>query len=133
MQGDREMEQTGNTKEGYRIASLVIMVVDMVILVIALIFAPVVVGSKFRAVFAHQNQTLPLPTAALLAIPPSAHVALFAVILGALVLKEIFLAGKKATLIINIVAGLCGLAFFFVSILCLFLPMIKILQKIGGQ
>jgi len=66
LQGDREMEQTGNTKEGCRIASLVIMALAVMVLGIAL-FMAVVVVPKFRAVFAQQNQALPAPTAAVAA------------------------------------------------------------------
>lgn len=114
------------------IPSLVVLLVGFLVMFPDLVLLVVVVP-KFATAFASQNQALPAPTATLVGIPTLVYIALFVAIAGALVLKEVIIARKKITLTINIVALICGFIFIPFSVLALFLPMVAILRKIGGQ
>jgi len=115
----------------HQIASLVVLILDVIGLA-ALLFCATVIVPKFREIFADllEGQSLPTLTQVLLSIPgPICFLCILATIAG-LVWKELRVNDKSQTLIINLVALITVIVLFVIWVIALFGPLITIFASL---
>ena len=111
--------------QGIAIASIVVLAIDVVGL-LALGGFTLSVRGKFAEMFAEMRPEAELPalTQFLLSIPTAAYAGIFLSLILILILKEIFIRARTANLVINLAAGLGGIAYLFIYVIAFFLPLI---------
>ena len=123
-------EQLVKKQTGWTIASLVVLIID-VIGVIALATITLYTSSRFLAIFKELKVQLPQITQLFLSIPATAYLIIFSGVILALILKEIAIKSKPLTFAINMAALVIGVAYCFLYVTALFLPLIQIIQSAG--
>lgn len=122
-------EQEPKKQTGWTIASLVVLILD-VIGGFVLTTATLYISDKFLAIFKELNVPLPQITQLFLSIPTTVYLIIFFGVILALILKEIAIKSKPLTFSINMVALVIGVAYCFLYVIALFLPLIQIIQSV---
>jgi hypothetical protein len=122
-------EQEPKRQTGWTIASLVVLILD-VIGGFVLTTATLYISEKFLAIFKELNVQLPQITQFFLAVPATVYLIIFFGVILALILKEIAIKSKPLTFSINMVALVIGVAYCFLYVIALFLPLIQIIQSV---
>ena len=92
--------------------------------------ATLYISDKFLAIFKELNVPLPQITQLFLSIPTTVYLIIFFGVILALILKEIAIKSKPLTFSINMVALVIGVAYCFLYVIALFLPLIQIIQSV---
>lgn len=121
-------EQVTKKETGWTIASLVVLIVD-VIGGFVLTTATLYISARFYAIFKELNVQLPQITQLFLSIPTTMYLIIFFGVILALILKEIAIKSKPLTFGINLAALVIGVAYCFLYVTALFLPLIQIIQS----
>jgi hypothetical protein len=122
-------EQEPKKQTGWTIPSLVVLIID-VIGGFVLTTATLYISDKFLAIFKELNVPLPQITQLFLSIPTTVYLIIFFGVILALILKEIAIKSKPLTFSINMVALVIGVAYCFLYVIALFLPLIQIIQSV---
>ena len=122
-------EQEPKKQTGWTSASLVVLILD-VIGGFVLTTATLYISDKFLAIFKELNVQLPQITQLFLSIPTTVYLIIFFGVILALILKEIAIKSKPLTFSINMVALVIGVAYCFLYVIALFLPLIQIIQSV---
>ena len=88
------------------------------------------VRGEFAEMFEEMDVELPAITQFLLSIPTAAYAGIFLSLILILILKEIFIRARTANLVINLAAGLGGIAYLTIYIIALFLPLIQMMTDV---
>ncbi len=104
-----------------RIASLVVLSVALAALLLPA-YALLFIAPVFEEMFEKSQATLPASTALLLSIPPMGYIALFALLMIGLIVKEVLIGNKKVTLAVNAVTVFGVFLFLFFFIWIMYLP-----------
>jgi len=122
-------EQEPKKQAGWTSASLVVLILD-VIGGFVLTTATLYISDKFLAIFKELNVQLPQITQLFLSTPTTVYLIIFFGVILALILKEIAIKSKPLTFSINMVALVIGVAYCFLYVIALFLPLIQIIQSV---
>lgn len=122
-------EQEPKKQTGWTITSMVVLILD-VIGGFVLTTATLYISDKFLAIFKELNVPLPQITQLFLSIPTTVYLIIFFGVILALILKEIAIKSKPLTFSINMVALVIGVAYCFLYVIALFLPLIQIIQSV---
>ena len=123
-------EQEPKKQTGWTIASLVVLILDMIggfVLTTATLY----ISARFEVIFKELNVQLPQITQLFLSIPTTVYLIIFSGVILALILKEIAIKSKPLTFAINMTALVIGVAYCFLYVTALFLPLIQIVQSMG--
>ena len=117
----------------YRVASLVVLTLDVVGLLLFLGCATIIAG-KFRRIFTDLLEGAPLPalTQLVLSIPAAVYLVACAGAIAALIYKEVRIGSRRMTLIINAAALAVVSVVFVVLIVALFKPLIGTINALDS-
>lgn len=121
-------EQEAKKQTGWAIASMVVLIIDAIggfVLTTATLY----ISARFYAIFKELNVQLPQITQFFLSIPTTMYLIIFSGVILALILKEIAIKSKPLTFAINMAALVVGVAYCFLYVTALFLPLMQIIQS----
>ena len=115
----------------FRTASLIVLTLDILGL-LGLLYGFTVITHKFRHIFAEllEGRSLPALTQLVLSIPVTASAVFFMGAMAALIYKELSVANKTATLLVNCAVFVLNLLLFMVLVLALFGPLVVIIGSL---
>jgi len=125
-------EELKTIRPRYQIASLIILILDVIGLVGLLGFTTVI-APKFRQMFAEllkDGQNLPTLTQGLLSIPAPVCLLSIGAAIAGLVWKESRISHKGQTLIMNVVVFITLNVLFVVGIIACFMPLLTIIESL---
>ena len=117
----------------HRAASLAVFVLDVAGLLL-ITFCTTSGVPRFRLIFDDllEGRRLPLLTNAFMSVPGAAYVLLFSGLIIALIIKELYVANKTRTLIVNVAVFVAVALFFMVFVVAMFMPMVVTIGTIDG-
>lgn len=107
---------------------MVVLIID-VIGGFVLTTATLYISARLQAIFKELNIQLPQITQLFLSIPTTVYLVIFSGVILALILKEVAIKNKPLTFAINMAALVIGVAYCFLYVTALFLPLIQIIQS----
>jgi len=122
-------EELKTDRPRYQIASLIILILDVIGLV-GLLGCTTVIAPKFRQLFADhlEGRSLPTLTQGLLSIPARVYLLCIVVAIAGLVWKESRISNKAQTLIMNVVVLITLNVLFVVGIIACLMPIFTIME-----
>ena len=121
-------EQVAKKQTGWTIASMVVLIIDVIggfVLATITLF----VKSIFLELFKDLDVPLPQITQFFLSIPATFYLIIFSGLILALILKENAIKNKPLAFAINMAALVIGVAYCFLYVTALFLPLMQIIQS----
>ena len=114
----------------HRLASLIVLALDMLLL-LSLLYACTVTIGRFAQLFGDLKMELPILTHLVISIPRTAAGGVLLGIMAALMYKELRIADKTRTLIMNLVVFVVGACAGMFLVIVLFCPLLAIIDSLN--
>ena len=127
---EKETKMSDAKKSGWVIASVIVLVIDVLGLTL-LAITTTVTRIMIAQIYQDMGPTLPRLTQAFLSTPSTVYIGLFGVVFAGLLAKEIIMQRKKTTVVINLIGLAAGAGFWLLFVMAIFAPMLTIVESLG--
>lgn len=120
-------EGSSRRQRSLAIASMIVLAIDVVGMLV-LTAMTLKTRTAFMDMFEELDVALPVVTRFMVGTPTVFYLVFFGSLVAALIVKEVYVKSKKATIVTNVAACFGGAAYLAVYVIALFLPLIHLVE-----